>query len=268
MPINNHTPINNRPIGIFDSGVGGLSVLSAIHQLMPNENLIYVADSEHTPYGDKSAPEIERRVVEITRFLVRHKIKLLVVACNTATAAAVKHIREQYNLPIIGLEPALKPAALNSKNGRVGILATQATLNSQKYQKLKKEYGSQLELVEKASPLFVELVENGTQITAKEIQLIENELQPFKQANVDSLVLGCTHYPFLTATIVQSMGSHVTLFESASPVAKEVQRRLKDNFSESVNKGHIDYFSSEPEKSQTVFERLLGKKILLNHLNA
>jgi len=253
--------ISKNPIGIFDSGVGGLSILKAIRKLMSAENLIYVADSQFTPYGNKSAQQIEDRVLKIAKLLIKQKVKAIVVACNTATAASVKTLRDRYTTPIIGLEPALKPASENTQNGRVGVIATQTTLDSQKYQDLKKNFAKHIELTEKASPLFVELVENAHEITEIELSLIERELSAFKKAKIDSLVLGCTHYPFLTDTISNIMGAEVTLYESGLPVALEVQRRLQNSLNTSNKKGLIRYFSSNPAKSQAKCDLLLGKKI-------
>jgi len=253
---------NKNPIGIFDSGVGGLTVLNAIHKLMPTENLIYVADSQFTPYGEKSEKQIETRVLTIAGHLNKQNVKAIVVACNTATAAAVNTLRERFPiLPIIGLEPALKPAAENTQNGRVGVIATRATLDSQKYQDLKNKVAENIELTEKASPLFVNLVENAHKITNPELTLIKTELAIFKQANVDSLVLGCTHYPFLTTAISTIMGSDVTLYESGLPVAQELHRRLSGKRNSSTKKGKIKYFSSAPQKSQDAFELILKRKV-------
>jgi len=254
---------NNQPIGIFDSGVGGLTVLKAIHKLMPNEDLIYVADSEFVPYGNKSEQKIEERVMAIAEHLITKQVKAIVVACNTATAAAANTLREKYSIPIIGLEPALKPASESTECHRVGLLATQSTLDSQKYQELKSKYGKQIQLVEKASPLFVELVETAPEITETEMLLIEKELIPFKEAKIDSLVLGCTHYPFLTNLISTIMGTGVTLFESGLPVAIEVKRRLQDNLHPQKNIGQIEYYSSDVQKSQAVFNRLLEKTVVI-----
>lgn len=249
-----------NPIGIFDSGVGGLSVLNAIHQLMPSENLIYLADSQYTPYGDKSEKQIEDRVLTIAKQLIKQEVKAIVVACNTATAAAVESIRRLYPIPIIGLEPALKPASENTQNRRVGVIATRATLDSQKYQDLKGKIAENIEVTEKASPLFVDLVENAHEINDRELALIETELAIFKQANVDSLVLGCTHYPFLTTAISTIMGTGVTLYESGLPVAQELHRRLTDKLTSSTKQGKIEFFSSAPQKSQDAFELILKRK--------
>jgi glutamate racemase len=228
---------------------------------MSNENLIYLADSEYTPYGNKSEQQIELRVLAIAEHLLNQNVKALVVACNTATAAAIETLRNKYAIPVIGLEPALKTASENTTCARVGVLATQSTLDSQKYQDLKGRFGQQLELVEKASPLFVELVENAPVITSVELALIEKELAPFKRARVDSLVLGCTHYPFLTETISSIMGPNVTLFESGLPVAKELQRRLQNHCNNGNTKGSVEYYSSNPQKSQAIFDCLLGQSV-------
>ena len=254
---------NTQPIGIFDSGVGGLTVLSAIQEQLPNENLIYVADTKHTPYGVRSVEFIESRVQEIAQFLIAQNVKIIVVACNTATAAAIQSLREQYSIPIVGLEPALKPAIESSKNHSVGVIATHATLESEKYRKLRARFQDQATITEKASAYFVELVETAPAIGPAETQLIQKELQPFIDANVDSLVLGCTHFPFLTLTIGEIMGTEVTLFESGLPVAKQVQRCLTDELNQSNKTGWIKYYSSAPENAKPVFDLLLDEPVEL-----
>jgi len=253
--------INSQAIGIFDSGVGGLSVLQAIRQLMPNENLIYVADSLHTPYGKRSNEFIADRVERIAEFLLSKNVKSIVVACNTATAAAIHTLRKKYDIPIIGLEPALKPAVEFSENEKVGVLATQATLDSEKYQTLRSRFKANAKIIEKASNFFVELVERAETISAQEFQLIEKELAPFKNARIDSLVLGCTHYPFLTDAIQTIMGEGVRLFESGTPVAKEVKRRIESNLTSSDSPGEVIYYSSSPEKTQQTFNQILNTSI-------
>ncbi|WP_281281995.1 glutamate racemase [Aliikangiella coralliicola] len=246
---------------MFDSGVGGLSVLKAIRELLPNENLIYIADSKHTPYGSRSNQFVEERVHTIAQFLVERPVKALVVACNTATAAGVHSLREKYDIPIIGLEPALKPAVEFSSSEKVGVLATQSTLDSQKYQALRSRFIEHADIIEKASPLFVELVESAPEIGTEQVAMIEAELQPFKKAKVEALVLGCTHFPFLTTVISQIMGPEVTLFESAMPVAREVKRRIENNLNSQPDSGWINYLSSAPDKAQETFNLLLKQKV-------
>ncbi len=233
---------------------------------MPQEDLIYVADSAYTPYGDRNEFEIEQRVSLIASFLYQQKVKAIVVACNTATAAAISQLRTQYQFPIIGLEPALKPAIEYSPNKRVGVLATQATLNSQKYLTLKSSLAGELGIFEKASPLFVQLVEDCEQLSSHEVQLIESELDFFKNAEVDSLVLGCTHYPFLTDTISQIMGNQVRIFESSQAVANELKRRLNRQINLETHQGLNQFYSTHPQSAQKKFNRILGQRVKLLEL--
>jgi glutamate racemase len=240
-------------------------VVKAIAQLMPNENLIYVADSQFMPYGNKSDQLIESRVVAIAEFLDQQNVKAIVVACNTATAAAIELIRRRYDYPIIGLEPALKPAVEYTKNKKIGVLATQSTLDSQKYQTLRSRFENQVTIIEKASPLFVELVETALQIGSHELEMIKSELHPLIEANVDSLVLGCSHYPFLTTAINNILGEHIKLFESGMPVAYELRRRLENKLNLNSRPGKVKYYSSDPLKALSKFEHILQKTIILNN---
>ncbi|MDQ7050772.1 MAG: glutamate racemase [Enterobacterales bacterium] len=184
------------PIGLFDSGIGGLSLLKALRLELPKENYIYLADTRHAPYGPQSEEFIAQRVLAMANFLVQKKVKAMLVACNTATAAAVKQLREIYPIPIIGLEPALKPAIEACKNKRLGVLATEATLQSEKYKNLKQKVAKDLYLVEKGSKELVELIETGDYQNEQARQLIESELALFKLEEIDTLVLGCSHFPF------------------------------------------------------------------------
>ncbi len=248
-----------------------MSIVNAIHQLLPDERLIYVADNQHAPYGEKSDDFIASRVLAIAKFLIQQDVKAIVVACNTATAAAVQSLRDKYHIPIIGVEPALKPAAEYSLNKKVGVIATKFTLASQKYKTLRSRFEGQVEIVEKASPLFVTLVETIAEIGEQEIALIKQELQPFVDAKVDSLVLGCTHYPFLQNTLAEILGKNIKLFESGLPVAIELRRRLENKLVLDLNSLYkanhlIDYYSSEPTKAQSKFEIILGHKVDIKKL--
>ncbi len=254
---------NENPIGIFDSGVGGLSILASINSLLPQENLIYLADSLYMPYGEKSEQQIKIRVLSAAEHFIKQNVKAIVIACNTATAAAVNQLRENCDIPIIGLEPPIKPAIKQSVSKRIGVLATSATLNSQKYLNLKKEYGNGVEIIEKASPLFVDIVESAPIIDEAIKTLIENELRSFISQKIDCLVLGCTHYPFLTKTISQIMGEHVTLFESGVPVAQELKRRLGSQMNGSTRKSYVKYYSSAPNAAQTFFNKIIGYEVEL-----
>ncbi|TQV74079.1 glutamate racemase [Aliikangiella marina] len=253
---------NPRAIGIFDSGAGGLSVLKAVNQVMPSENIIYVADTLHSPYGTRSQGFIESRVLEIAEFLVKQNVKAIVVACNTATAAAINHIRNLYPIPIIGLEPAIKPALEMTKVKTIGVLATQATLESEKYLNLKSQLQGDNQIIEKASSYFVELVEAAKSIDKQEEARIADELAGFI-GQVDCLVLGCTHYPFLTTTIRKIVGEKVKIFESALPVANELARRIKDQQNASGS-GEIQYYSSDPELAKITFNNLLEQEVAVS----
>ncbi len=240
-------------------------MLKAINNLLPFEDLIYVADSQFIPYGSKTTKQIEQRVFAIAEHLTRQRVKAIVVACNTATAVAVAALREKYTIPIIGLEPAIKPAIEQSNSKRIGVLATRATLESEKYLNLREDYSAGVYIKEKASPFFVELVETAPKLTFEQKNQITNELQTLKDANIDSLVLGCTHYPFLTQAISEFMGKKVTLFDSAKPVAKELKRCLAHNLNNESSAGKINYYSNAPEKALPIFEALLGESISLEY---
>jgi glutamate racemase len=211
---------------MFDSGVGGLSVLREVHAELPSEDVWYVADSTHAPYGDKPAPYIEGRAVAIAEFLAGHGAKALVVACNTATGVAVDVLRRRFTMPIIGIEPAIKPAVALTKSGRVGVLATSQTLASRKFEKLVEASRGAAEILTQACPGLVEHVEQGTFSRPQTRRLIEQYLQPLLAKGVDTLVLGCTHYPFVADVIRSVAGPGVQVIDPARPVAKEVRRRL------------------------------------------
>jgi glutamate racemase len=251
------TAIN--PIGIFDSGVGGLSVLREIRRELPHEDLLYVADSGHAPYGDKPNHRIEERALAITKFLIRQHAKAIVVACNTATGAAVATLREQFSVPIIAIEPAIKPAAALTKSGVVGVLATSGTLASENFAKLTSRFGTEVEILVQACPGLVEQVEAGNLSGDKTRALLEQYLLPLLQQQADTLVLGCTHYPFLTALIQQIAGSQVTIIDPAAAVARELRRRLESAglLSEQTRIGTEKFCTSgSPELAKVVMGQL------------
>ncbi|MDP2153499.1 MAG: glutamate racemase [Methylotenera sp.] len=218
--------MKHRPIAVFDSGVGGISVLQHIHALLPNEQLLYVADSLHAPYGNKSPEEIQSRCIEITDFLISKNAKAIVVACNTATAAAIDMMREKYVLPIIGMEPAVKPAAEASRNGIVGVLATTGTLKSAQFAGLLESYGRNVKVVTQACVGLVECVERGELQAENTLQLVKKYCQPLLDEGADTIVLGCTHYPFVRPLIERVVGEHITLIDTGAAVAKQLQKRL------------------------------------------
>ncbi|HEY8034131.1 MAG TPA: glutamate racemase [Methylobacter sp.] len=216
-----------NPIGVFDSGVGGLSVLHEIRRALPGENLLYVADSAHAPYGDKSQQFIEDRSIAISEFLVSRNVKAIVVACNTATGAAVTTLRSRFFMPIIAMEPAVKPAAESSQSGVIGVLATSRTLASDNFVKLFARYGEDVEILGQACPGLVEQVEAGDLSGNKTRLLLEKYVLPLLERGADTIVLGCTHYPFLAPLIQEIAGSGVAVIDSAAAVARQLRRRLE-----------------------------------------
>lgn len=213
-------------IGVFDSGVGGLSVLHHIRQLLPDERLIYVADSGHVPYGDKSPGYIEQRSLALTRFLVEQGADAIVIACNTATAAAAACLRSQFSLPIVGMEPAVKPAVTATKSGVVGVLATIGTLESARFAALLGKYADEIEIVTQGCPGLVEQVERGDLNGPETRALVERYTAPLLAKGADTLILGCTHYPFLAPLIRNVVGDGIVLVDTGAAVARQLQRRI------------------------------------------
>ena len=217
-----------QPIGIFDSGVGGISVMSHIQSLLPNESLAYVADSLYAPYGMKSNDVILERSKTAINYLIKKKsAKLIVVACNTATAAAIKELRQIYHIPIIGMEPAIKPATKATICKKVGILATNGTLESVKFSALLDAYSGDIEFYTQPCPGLVELIEQGKVNDLSTKLLIQKYLDPLIEKKVDTIVLGCTHYIFIRELIKNRMGAEVKIIDTGLAVAKQVARELK-----------------------------------------
>ena len=214
------------PIGVFDSGIGGLSVLKHIRRLLPAESLLYVADTGHLPYGSKPPDVVLRRSVAISRFLVERGAKAIVVACNTATAVAVAELRQQFALPVIGVEPGLKPGISRSRGGVVGVLATEGTLGSEKFRRLVSAHGQQRQVIVQPCPGWVEQVESCTFDSAGARELIASIITPLLRQGVDTLVLGCTHYPYLRPLIQELAGPEVEIVDTGPAIARELQRRL------------------------------------------
>ncbi|CAG0954447.1 glutamate racemase [Methylophilaceae bacterium] len=217
------------PIGVFDSGVGGLSVLKHIRQLLPHEDLLFCADCDHAPYGNKSPEFIRERALHLSGFLIAEGAKALVVACNTATAAAIEALRQHYPLPIIGMEPAVKPAAAATRTGVIGVLATSGTLQSAQFAGLLESYGQNVRVVTQACIGLVECIERGELEADSTRQLVSQYLQPLLDAGADTIVLGCTHYPFVRHLIAAQAGAGVTLIDTGEAVARQVQKRLAES---------------------------------------
>lgn len=250
-----------QPIGVFDSGVGGISVLRHIHAALPQEDLLYIADSHYAPYGTRTSEEILARCWANADFLLAQGVKMLVVACNTATAAAIAPMRRNYALPIIGMEPAVKPAVQMSKTGVIGVLATAGTLKSAQFAALLENYGQNVTVVTQACVGLVECIERGELQAEATQQLLRHYCEPLLAAGADTIVLGCTHYPFVREQIAAIVGAEVTLIDTGAAVAKQVKRVLTENalLNDCRRQHHIRFWSnSSYNEMPGVIERLWG----------
>ena len=248
---------NNKPIGIFDSGIGGTSIWAAIHQLLPNEKTIYLADSKNAPYGQKSKAEIIALSIKNVEFLLKMDCKLIVVACNTATTNAIQELRAKYDVPFIGIEPAIKPAATNSKTQTIGILATQGTLNSELFHKTTEKYHN-TKIIEQVGHGLVQLIESGNINSPEMTQLLHSYLTPMIEANIDYLVLGCSHYPYLIPKIKEILPAHIQIIDSGEAVAKQTRNVLQEKvgFASNEKSETLFYTNSNPK----VLSEILGNK--------
>ena len=248
-----------KPIGVFDSGVGGLSVLQSIREKLPFEDLIYVADSGYAPYGDKPPHIVENRAVGITGFLIEMGVKAVVVACNTATAVAVSTLRSMFSLPIVAMEPAVKPAVKSTKSGVIGIMATEGTLNSSQFATLLDQFGNSAHVIKVPCTGLVEKVEEAELTSQETRRLLENYINPLMERNVDTIVLGCTHYPFLYTLIKDIVGQKIELIDTSEAVARQLSRKLEaENLNNrSLTPGSEEFWTSEKsERIQSVISRL------------
>ncbi len=215
------------PVGIFDSGVGGLSVLREIRRELPHEDLLYVADSGHAPYGDKPPAEIDARADAIVRFLCERGAKAIVVACNTATGVSVDGLRERWPVPIIGIEPAIKPAVAMTASGIVGVLATSQTIASARFARLVGAFGAGAAILPQACPGLAERIEAGDLTGPATQEMVATYVRPLIERGADTLVLGCTHYPFVADAIAAAAGAGVAIIDPSAAVARELRRRLE-----------------------------------------
>lgn len=249
--------MSKQPIGIFDSGVGGTSIWKEIHSLIPYENTIYLADSINAPYGPKGKQAIIDLSIKNTEYLLDKDCKLIVVACNTATTNAIDYFRANYNIPFIGIEPAIKPAALQTKTNAIGILATKGTLSSELFSKTSNLFASNVNVVEQIGNGIVELIESG-KLYSEEMKLLLNVyLKPMIDANIDYLVLGCTHYPYLIPILLELLPNHVKIIDSGEAVARQTKTILEQhNLLNMLNaKPNSEFFSNgNPEVMKLLLE--------------
>lgn len=268
MPAPSDTSLHNSaPIGVFDSGIGGLSVLKHIRACLPREDLLYFADSGFAPYGGRPEEEIVARSLAIAEFLMQYDVKALVVACNTATAAAIKALRARYpSLPVVGVEPGLKPAAALTKSGTVGVLATKRTLASEKFKLLHEQIGtaSKVRFLPQACIGLADQVEKGELQSAATAQLLHGYIEPLIAEGADTLVLGCTHYPFVRPLIEDIVGrispTPVSIVDTGEPIARQLMRLLTERgLLRSEGAGSVAAFTTGSETAlSSAFTKLLG----------
>lgn len=262
----------HQAIGVFDSGVGGLSIASCMQEMLPHESFIYIADTLHAPYGNKSIEQIQRRVNVISDYLIAQNVKAIVIACNTATVYAIDQLRQRVDIPIIGVEPAIKPASKHSKQQKVGILVTQATAHNERFLQLIENHKQSAEVYIQPCPGLVELIEQGRLSSAHIQDLLNEYLQPLKAKSVDTVVLGCTHYPFVADKIQAIMGNEVMIMETAQPVTEQLIRQLekyqllaKPNTKPKDNSPHRFISSCYSTELEEVFNLLWQKEISLEY---
>lgn len=232
-------------IGVFDSGVGGLTVLSELVKIKPSHSYIYFADNANCPYGSKSHNEIIRLSEQVTKFLISKGCNIIVIACNTATAAAIDYLRANYSIPFIGMEPAVKPAALNTKTNSIGVLATAGTFNGRLYRETSSKYAAGIKVNYQIGEGLVELVEQGKSQSSEAKELLMTYISPMLAENVDHLVLGCTHYPFFIPLLAKLLPSNVVIVNPAPAVAQQAVRVLeKINETKQSSESSIEFYSS------------------------
>lgn len=253
---------NTNPIGVFDSGLGGLSVWLELVKLIPNEHIIYFADSGNCPYGNRSKEEIIDLSICNTEFLLEKGAKIIVVACNTATAAAIKVLRERFDVPFIGMEPAVKPAATQTKTKHIGVLATKGTLESERFKNTKNAYAKGVTVHLQIGEGLVEIVENQQIETLSTLNLLKKYLQPMLDNQVDKIVLGCTHYPFLRPVFDVLLPQNVDLVNPAPAVARQTLRQLKHFELQTSNTSEpkYEFHTSGNEEILEAFLRYIGAK--------
>lgn len=257
----------DRPIGVFDSGVGGLSVLREIRRELPHEDLLYVADSGYAPYGDQSTEAIESRAIAVTELLLAQGAKAIVVACNTATGAAARVLRSRYPVPVIAMEPAVKPALRQTRSGVVGVLATRQTLASAPFRQLLAQLRDGAEILLQPCPGLVEQVEAGDLDGDATRTLLASYIEPLLAQGADTLVLGCTHYPHLRAVIGALAGPETAVLDSGAAVARQVRRRLAEaGLLASPGRAGSERFwtTGHPARVRMVIERLWGDRVELH----
>jgi glutamate racemase len=272
----NSTPRRTEPIGVFDSGVGGLSVLRAIRRELPAEQIIFLGDQVHVPYGPRRLEEVRRFSEQITRFMLDQGAKLIVVACNTASAAALHTLRDLFpQIPFVGMEPAVKPAAERTQSGVVGVLATPATFQGALYASVIERFANGVKVLQATCPGLVEQIENGCLEGDETRSILENALNPMMGQDIDTIVLGCTHYPFVIPLIQSIVGPRVNVIDPAPAVARQVQRLLAagdilapEDLPPAAGQTTVQlYTTGKIEKLEKLLPRLLGENFPVRQAN-
>lgn len=261
--------MNPAPIGVFDSGVGGLSILQAIRVMLPQEHLCYVADSGHAPYGTKPQTYLQERVFTLTDFLLSQNVKVLVIACNTATVATVADLRAKVSIPIVAVEPAVKPAVTVTQTGIVGVMATAATLASAQFSLLKDRFGGNVTILPQPCPRLVQQVEAGDLASPMTRSLIQQYATPLLEQGADTLVLGCTHFPFLRPLIEEVVGSEITIIDTGAAVARQLSRVLmaQNLLNHASENGTQEFWTSGDVKTmQGIMSALWGQFVQVQPL--
>tara|TARA_R110001632_G_scaffold114733_1_gene226120 strand:- start:1424 stop:2218 length:795 start_codon:yes stop_codon:yes gene_type:complete len=252
----------DNPIGFFDSGVGGTSIWKEVHQLLPNENTIYLADSKNAPYGQKSKEKIIDFSIRNTEFLLHKNAKIIVVACNTATTNAISILRKKYDIPFIGIEPAIKPAGLVTKTKKIGLLATKGTLSSELFEKTAGTIDRSIKIIEQVGEGLVDLIEKGAIDSKSMNDLLLKYLKPMMEENIDALVLGCTHYPYLIPQIKKILGNTIQVIDSGLAVAKQTKNVLENLNLLQLNNNTKTTHHFYNNKNGEVLSKLLNNKDL------
>lgn len=243
--------MDDRRIGIFDSGIGGTSIWGEIQELLPHESCIYLADSKNAPYGEKSEERILELSIKNAEYLLNKDCKLIVVACNTATTNAISYLRTNYHVPFIGIEPAIKPAAINTKSKIIGILATKGTLSSSLFHSTSKNHAAGITVIEQRGTGLVEMIENGQLESTELYLLLESYIKPMLDQGMDYLVLGCTHYPYLIPLLKKMLPEHVTVIDSGEAVARQTKSVLENNDlrTTATKKGSHQFYTNGDEEA-------------------
>lgn len=254
--------LSGRPIGLLDSGVGGLSILREVRAQLPPEHLLYLADQAHVPYGPRSIEQVRAFTEGIARFLIAQGVKLIVIACNTASAAALHPLRAQFpGMPFVGMEPAVKPAASATRSGVIGVIATEATFQGELFASVVGRFAQGVRVETRACPEFVRLVEAGETASARARETVRRCLAPLLEAGIDQLVLGCTHFPFLNEALQAEAGPGVTLIDPSPAVARQTERVLRDRgtLNPATAPGSVTcYTTGQPDAFRAVLGTLLG----------